>query len=385
MKLARPLFAVVVRVAAWSPERRRVAEIIRGLGGALTVFASPSGNKLVCLENEDYADDHHAIDFLRRCSRRSGMLLNSDELVSLAHLPTAAVRSRKLKREVKRTKEAPPLVTGRGVVIGDNVFEEHLTPVTLTAEQRTRHMHVIGASGTGKSTFLLNLIAQDIENGDGVAVLDPHGDLVDAVLSRVPTARFADVVLFDPSDQEYPVGFNILSAHSELERNLLEGDLVATFQRLSTSWGDQMTAVLGNAIVALLESPQGGTLADLRRFLIEGDFRREYLKAVQDAEILYYWKRQFPLLTGKPQASVVTRLDRFLRPRPIRHMVCQKESRLDFADMMNGGKIFLAKLPEGLIGEENSYLLGSLLVAKFHQMALGRQSVEATKRRDFWL
>src|SRR5262249_53553126 len=149
---------------------------------------------------------------------RSGMLLNSDELVSLAHLPTAAVRSHKLRREVKRTKAAPAIVKVGGIVLGDNLHEGHVSPVSLTAEQRTRHMHVIGASGTGKSTFLLNLIAQDIQNGDGVAVLDPHGDLVDAVLSHVPSERFADVVLFDPSDQEFPVGFNILSAHSELER-----------------------------------------------------------------------------------------------------------------------------------------------------------------------
>lgn len=385
MKLASPLFAVVVRAAAWCPDAARVWEIIRGLAGVLTLFASPNGNELVPLESDDYPAGDHEADFLRRCSRRSGMLLNSGELVSLAHLPTAAVRSRKLKREVKRTKEAPPLATGKGVCLGENVHEGSVTPVTLTPEQRTRHMHVIGASGTGKSTFLLNLIVQDMEHGDGVAVLDPHGDLVEDVLRRVPEGRFGDVILFDPSDQEYPVGFNILSAHSELERNLLEGDLAAAFERLSTSWGDQMTAVLGNAIMALLESPRGGTLADLRRFLLEDRFRRQYLTDVRDAEILYYWTRQFPLLAGKPQASVVTRLDRFLRPKPIRYMVCQRESRLDFAEIMNRGKIFLAKLPQGLIGEENSYLLGTLLVAKFHQMAIGRQSLEAQQRRDFWL
>ena len=130
-------------------------------------------------------------------------------------------------------------------------------------------MYVIGASGTGKSTLLLNCIMQDIENGSGVGVLDPHGDLIDEILGRIPEKRFSDVILLDASDEDYPIGFNILSAHSEHEKNILASDFVSVFKRLSTSWGDQMTSVLSNAVLAFLESDQGGTLADLRRFLIE--------------------------------------------------------------------------------------------------------------------
>jgi DNA helicase HerA-like ATPase len=141
-------------------------------------------------------------------------------------------------------------------------------------------MHVIGASGTGKSTLLLNLILQDIENGDGVGLLDPHGDLIDEVMARIPDNRIDDVVLLDPADDAYPVGFNILSAHSDVEKNLLSSDLVAVFRRLSTSWGDQMNSVLANAILAILESTTGGTLADMRRFLIEKEFRQEFLGTV---------------------------------------------------------------------------------------------------------
>src|SRR5439155_2979832 len=252
-------------------------------------------------------------------------------------------------------------------------------------DQRTRHTYVIGASGTGKSTLLLNLIIQDIKNGEGVAVLDPHGDLIDEVLGYIPEERFADVVLLDPSDEGYPVGFNILSAHSELERNLLSSDLVSVFRRLSTSWGDQMTAVLGNAILAFLESDQGGTLADLRRFLVEKEFRRAFLRTVRDPEVVYYWEREFPLLAGKPQAPVLTRLDTFLRPRTIRYMVGQEPNQLDLGAVMNAGRIFLAKLSQGAIGEENAHLLGSLLVSKFQQLAMSRQEVAAARRRPYYL
>lgn len=358
--------------------------MIKALSGALRLFSNPAGNELVPLENEDYPDAAHAADLVGRCSRRSGMLLNSDELVSLVHLPTAAVRSRKLKREIKRTKEAPAIASGSGVVVGENEHEGKITRVILKPEHRVRHTHVIGASGTGKSTLLLNLICQDVYQGHGLALLDPHGDLVDQVLSYIPPERYRDVILFDPSDESYPIGFNVLSAHSNLEKNLLASDLVAVFRRLSTSWGDQMNSVLGNAILAFLESPKGGTLLDLRRFLIETPFRKDFLGSVQDPEIVYYWQHGFPLLKSNSVGPLLTRLDTFLRPKAIRYMVGQRENKLDFGSMMNDAKIFLAKLPQGIIGEENAYLLGALLVAKFHQLAISRQQMEAAERRPFY-
>lgn len=215
-------------------------------------------------------------------------------------------------------------------------------------------------------------------------MLDPHGDLVDEVLRRIPRRRLSDVCVVDPGDAAYPVGLNILSAHSELERTLLASDLVAVFQRLSSRWGDQMTSVLGNAILAILESSDGGTLVDLRRFLVEPKFRRAYLTTVRDPDIVYYWEREFPLLAGKPQASLLTRLDTFLRPKPVRYMVAQKEG-IDFAALMNEGKILLARLSQGAIGEENAYLLGTLLVSKFQQIAMSRQELERERRRPFYL
>jgi predicted DNA-binding transcriptional regulator AlpA len=384
-KIAHPLFAVVIRVAARSPDHGRAWQICKALGGTLTQFANPLGNELIPLTNDGYDAVDHEHDVLCRATRRGGMLVNLDELTSLVHLPSASVRSAKLTREGEKTKAAPALALGHRLVLGENRHAGKTAPVTLSPEQRVQHTYVIGASGTGKSTLLLNLIIQDILNGEGIAVLDPHGDLIDEVLGHIPESRFGDVVLLDPSDEEYPVGFNILSAHSELEKNLLGSDLVAVFRRLSTSWGDQMTSVLGNAILAVLESTRGGTLADLRRFLIEADFRQAFLGTVRDPEVVYYWQREFPLLTGKPQGPILTRLDTFLRPKLIRHMVCQKENRLDFGAIMNEGKIFLAKLAQGAIGEENAYLLGALLVSKLHQLAMGRQQVAASERRNFYL
>ena len=384
-KISRPLFAAVVRVAAQSPVPGRAWEMVRALGAVFAQFADPSSNELIPLSNDGYPESVHQEDLLARRAHRSGMLLNSKELVSLVHLPSVSVRAEKLKRELKKTKAAPAIATGHAALLGENQHAGVTTPVSLSSEQRIQHTYVIGASGAGKSTLLLNLIVQDIEQGAGVGVLDPHGDLIDQVLGYIPEERFSDVVLLDPSDAAYPVGFNILSAHSELERNLLASDMVAVFRRLSTSWGDQMTSLLGNAVLAFLESDEGGTLADLKRFLVERDFRQRFLRTVRDPEVVYYWEKEFPLLRGKPQGPVLTRLDTFLRPKLIRYMVSQKENRLDFGAIMNHGKIFLAKLAQGAIGEENAYLLGTLLVSKFHQLAQSRQEMTEAERRPFFL
>lgn len=384
-KVSSPLFGVVLRVAAKSPHAGRTREIARGLTAALRQFARPGSNTLLPIENDGYDDELHEEDFLRRQSRRSGMLWNAAELVSLVHLPSPSLRHPRLRRDARRTKAPPPICAGHALVLGENVHQGARQPVTLPPEVRLRHMHVVGGTGTGKSTLLLSLITQDIEQGRGLALLDPHGDLVDDVLARIPDTRAGDVVLVDPTETARPVGWNILDAHSDLERTLLASDLVAVFRRLSTSWGDQMHAVFANAILAFLESDRGGTLADLRRFLVEPEYRRDFLATVRDEEVRWYWTKEFPLLRATPQAPILTRLDAFLRPKPVRAMVAARESTLDVGSVMREGKILLVKLSQGLIGEENAALLGALFVAKLHQVVLSRQAERAEHRRPFFL
>jgi len=385
-KVARPLFAAVVRILIRTGNEDRLLQLARDLASSLRVFAHPNGNQLIPLQNDGYPFVEHIEDVLQRQSRRSGVILNSDELIGFVHLPSSVVRSPVFERQTVKSKAAPSIVRHQGLLLGNNDHAGEMVEVRLSPEQRVKHCHIIGASGTGKSTLLFNLIKQDIEKGEGVAVLDPHGDLIDKILGVIPESRIGDVVLVDPSDEQSSVGFNILSAHSELEKNLLASDLVAVFQRLSTSWGDQMNSVLQNAILAFLESDRRGTIADLRRFLIEAPFRNDFLKSVRDPEVVYFWQKSFPHLSGnKSIGPILTRLENFLSQKPIRYMVSQKENRLDFAHIMDSGKIFLAKLPEGLLGRENSYLLGSLLVSKFQQIAMSRQAQQIAARRDFWL
>ncbi|MCG3198787.1 MAG: hypothetical protein GHCLOJNM_03294 [bacterium] len=384
-KMASPLYAAVVRVAMAGADNRRSWQVVRGIGGALGQYSRGDGNELIPLTNQMYPDDEHEEDLFERRSHRCGMILNAEELASLAHLPSASVRSPKIRKQIGRTKASPEIAKGHSFVLGENTHQRKTTQVSLSPEQRSRHMHVIGASGTGKSTFLLQMIRQDMKEGNGFAVLDPHGDLIDQIIGYAPQERLDDIILVDPSDYEYSVGLNILTAHSEIEKTLLSSDLVSAFQRLSTSWGDQMTSVLSNAILAFLESSEGGTLRDLRRFLVDKNFRNAFLRTVQEPELVYYWRKEFPQLSGKPHASILTRLNAFFSLKPIRDMMAQKESKLDFRSIMDSGKILLARLSQGAIGEKNAYLLGSFLVSKFQQTAMSRQDLRESDRRPFYL
>jgi hypothetical protein len=384
-KLSRPFFAGVVRTAGRAKIGEQAYEISKAL--SLMVRQWSNNNFLRPFRFLFEKKGVRKYDPLQRFSWQSGAILNSEELAPLVHIPGGPRAHRLLRLVSAKTKPVPAIANNLecDVIVGFNRHKEKESGVSLLKDQRLRHTYVIGVSGTGKSTLLLDLILQDICVDRGLAVLDPHGDLIEKILAYVPEKRLNDVILFDPSDEEYPIGFNILSSHSDIEKNLLASDLVAVFRRLSTSWGDQMNAVLANAILAFLESNQGGTLADLRRFLTEKEFRERFLATVQDEQVIYYWKKEFPFLSGKPQGPILTRLDTFLRPKLIRYMVSQKENKIDFTKVMNEGKIFLAKLSQGIIGEENSYLLGSLLVSKFHQTAMSRQQIKESERRSFYL
>lgn len=385
-KFSGPTFAAVVRVAARAPTEEAAIARAQRLFRAVVAITASDENGLVLGRSGRHSFRVEAEDLLARQTRRRGMILAASELETLVRVPSASIRSPKLARTLSRTKNAPSALVQPGVVLGINEHDDTETIVSLGWAERLRHMHVIGASGSGKSTLLLSLAIQDIEAGNGFAVIDPHGDLIEDVLARIPEERANDVVLIDPSDEEFPVGFNPLRAHSDIERTLLASDFVSVFRRLScTTFGDQMVSVLGNAVQAFLESERGGTLLDLRNFLSDKAYRSQFLRTVKDPEVHRYWSEEFPLLKGGSHIAILGRLSTFLRPKTLRYMVAQRDDRIDLRALMDGQKIILAKLSQGLIGEENSHLLGSLLVSRISQAAMSRQDEAAASRTPFTL
>jgi hypothetical protein len=379
-KVSRPLCAATVRIASCAGTMELASMVLEHAAVAVMHASKGTGNALIPLADADYTAQERLTDIMLRESRRTGMLLNTRELCTLAHFPLMPLK--KLHQQ-RNTRPAPASLVGHGYVLGLNEHNGVAKEVSLSTEQRLRHTHILGSTGTGKSTLLHSMMMEDTRLGNGYMCIDPHGDLIEMLLDTIPENRLRDVVLIDPTDGEYPIGFNILLAHSELEKELLASDLVALFRRFSTSWGDQMNSVFANAILAFLYNKEVGTLADLRRFLIEPTFRARVLSTVTDPDIAYYWQREYPLLKSSSIGPILTRLDGFLRPRVIRSMVCQKGG-LDFSALMDSKKIVLLKLSQGLLGAENSHLLGALIVSKLQQTAMARQAQDRSSRIPFF-
>lgn len=382
-KISKPLFSVVMRIATQGNNRIESNYLATELARSMTTISSSPFNTLIPLSNEGYDYDNHKYNVYNRTSNRLGMILNSNELVSFVHYPNNTIVSEKLHQYYGKTKLLSQNCIQQKYLLGVNEHEEFQHNVTLNDTQRLQHCHIIGATGVGKSTLIANMMLQDMNIGNGCVLFDPHGDISNDVLLRVPQHRKDDVIIIDPSDTNFPIGFNLLHAKTDAEKIILSSDLVASFKRYATSWGDNMTAVLSNAINTFLESSTGGTLIELKRFLIEDTFRNTYLKNVDDQSILYYWKYEYPMVK-KGIAPLLTRIDTFLRPKIIRYMFAQKNG-IDFSEAIRTKKIIIIKLSLGLIGEENSYLLGSLFLSKLNQVAHARQSLAKNERHPYYI
>ncbi|WP_295794697.1 type IV secretion system DNA-binding domain-containing protein [Mucilaginibacter sp.] len=378
-----PLFGVTIRAVAVADDIEAAQQCITQLALSITEASTTPYNALIALQGPEYPVHKRLADIVLRQSHRVGMLLNASELATFVHFPSMSVHSAKLIQSNRTTHPAPLSLIGHAYTLGINEHNGRPCTVGISTEQRLRHIHIMGATGTGKSTLLKSLILQDIHAGTGLMCLDPHGDLIEDILHAIPEERIKDVVLIDPSDTEFPIALNMLVAHSDIERELLASDLVALFRRFSTSWGDQMNSVFANAILAFVCNSKQYHLGDLRKFLIELPYRATVLTTITDPDISYYWQKEFPILKSSSIGPILTRLDAFLRPKVIRQMVCQKQS-LNFAQLMDSRKIVLVKLSQGLLGAENSYLLGAFIVSKLQQTAMARQSQAAEVRIPFF-
>ncbi|WP_299059220.1 DUF87 domain-containing protein [uncultured Polaribacter sp.] len=381
-KISNPLFSVVMRIATQGNTYYRSQYLAQELARSITSISTSEYNKLIPLSNEGYSYDFHNYNLHNRLSNRLGFILNTKELTTFLHYPNKTIVSSKLALGNNNTKRQKD-ISKKGIYIGENIHQGESFPVYLDKESRLSHTHILGATGVGKSTLIAKMMLEDIKQGLGCALFDPHGDICDDVLKRIPENRINDVVLIDPSDIDFPIGFNLLEAKTEAEKIVLSSDLVSAFKRHATAWGDNMTAVLQNAVNTILESSRGGTLIELKRFLIEEQFRNQYLASVDDPSLHYYWKNEYPMVR-KGIAPLLTRIDTFLRPKLVRYMLAQKKG-VDINDCLKHNKIVLLKLSQGLIGEQNSYLLGSLFLAKFNQSALARQNQSKEKRSPYML
>jgi len=259
----------------------------------------------------------------------------------------------------------------------------------IKAHDRRRHAYVVGKTGTGKSTLLLNCIVQDVRRGHGVAVIDPHGDLVERVLEYIPPRRVNETIYFTPADREFPIGFNVLEPKGRNHRHLTASGLVQVFKKIWVdSWGPRLEYVFRNAILALLERP-GSTLLGVPRLLTDDRFRKRVLGGVKDAVVRNFWRVEFEdypkVFRTETISPIQNKVGQFLSTPLIRNVLGQTKTRFDLLEVLDSGKILLLNLAKGKIGEDNSSLLGSLMLTELYLAALRRSAVVEEERRDFYL
>src|SRR4030095_15621032 len=272
---------------------------------------------------------------------------------------------------------------------GQTNFRNERKAFGIKRAERRAHMYVIGKTGTGKSTLLETLIRQDIENGEGLALLDPHGDLVEKVLNGVPEKRKGDLIYFNVPDAANALRFNPLERVAPEKRSLSAAGLLDAFKKIwSDSWGPRLEHILRNAFLALLEQPEA-TLADVLRLLDDHSFRREISSRVYNSQVRDFWLREYenyPLrLRAEAIAPIQNKVGAFLTDPLLNRILTQTRSDFDLRRVMDQGKILLVNLAKGKIGADASALLGALLVTKIGLAGLSRADVQEENRRDFYI
>ena len=355
-KIAQPLFAAVIRIAARAETNARAWEIARNIGAALSQFSDPAGNEFIPLANDDYPEDRHTADLLGRTSCRNGMLLNTSELVSLVHIPSASVRTPKFRREATTTFSGIP---------------DHL---------RSRHVYIAGATQHGKSTLIERLALVDAENGHGLCILDPKGDLIKSILHKIPRHRTDDTILLEAAN---PVPIDFMEWETEQERQTLAADIFQTFLQFSTmTAGDQWLSVLRAVIYTLLDA-RGCSFLDINTILVNDRKRDEILSRVKNPDILDYWKLEYPGLKKDAAQPIITRMKQFTFTPPLKTLLGTSKAKLDIFACMEARKILLVDLTGA--GKANGNLIGQLLVSKIQQSAFRREKQPRERRIPFHL
>jgi type IV secretory pathway TraG/TraD family ATPase VirD4 len=254
---------------------------------------------------------------------------------------------------------------------------------------RRQHMYVIGQTGTGKSTLLKNMAISDVRQGHGVCVIDPHGELVEDILNFVPRHRTNEVVYFNPSDTENPIGLNVLEYRDEEEKQLVASSLISVFKHMwKDFWGPRLEHVFHNAILALMDTP-GSTLLGVYRMLADDDYRKEIVSRVKDPIVKLFWEKDFaeypPQFRKEVASPIQNKIGQLLTSGQLRNIVGQSSSTIDLRHVMDHKQILLVNLAKGRIGEDKANLLGSVLVTKLYLAALERQTMPEDERKDFYL
>ncbi len=398
-KIGEPGFDVSLRLFAFSKKgKARVDDILNNIVVSFNVFQDQYNNwfqnkRIVPLDFIStpllyYAFKHRLIGFLeKKC------LLTPDEMASIYHFPDANYNKIPVIQWLPYKFVAAPLeVPKTGILLGYNTYRGIKTEIHMLKKDRSRHHYVIGKSGTGKSVFLSYLARQDVQAGEGVCVIDPHGDLVEDILMYVPKDRVRDVIVFDPSDGERPMALNILDAKNTEEMDRASLDATEIFIKLygDEIFGPRIQHYFRNGCLTLMEDQEeGATLIDVPRLFVDDAFLKYRLTKVKNPVVRSFWEHEYSQTGDREKQEMIpyfsAKFGPFITNTVMRNIIGQSKSAFNIREIMDSGKVLLINLSKGKIGGINAQLLGLIFVNKVNMAAMGRADIPEEQRRDFYL
>ena len=407
-KINQPLFDTTIRLIVLTQNQKSNNDRLNGLISSFDGFTSskqsflPVNSSLLILHNRLFDRAFYYLLQKRLSLLKTNVILSVSELSALYHFPYTDTTQTEDLLKTKSPQLPPPLSlkktdTKFDIAFAKNKYGETETIIGQTLEERRRHTYMIGATGTGKTTLLLQMIYQDMEKGKGLAVIDPHGDLSKRLLEVLPKDRIKDVVYFNPYDIEYPVCLNFLElpknispVEKEREKEFLTSSLISVFHKLYDARysGPRMEHILRNVILTALELEEP-TLFTIYKLLTDTKYRKQVTNGLTDEVLKTFWKNEFGAQGSYQRAEqispITNKLGRFLTTTLTRNILNQHATKLDFSEIMDNKKILLCDLSKGKIGEDNSFFLGSLIIAKLELAAFRRINVPEKDRVDFFL
>jgi hypothetical protein len=387
-------FEACVRIITSSKSEAKAEMYLEALKGSFVEYTSPTMNNFVFRRpNIQKIIAGFIFRYFEGKTLASWKnILNTEELTSIYHLPTKFTETPNINWLMARDAPPPTNLPREGLLLGKNEYRGIETKVRIEDDDRRRHMYIIGQTGTGKSVFLTNMAIQDIQNGKGVCVVDPHGELIEGILPYIPKKRADDVILFEPFDIERPFGLNMLEYKTEDQKDFAVQEMIAIFYKLFPPEiiGPMFEHNMRNVMLTLMSDYENpGTLAEIPRMFTDPDFQKTWIKKLKDPVVRAFWEKEMAKTSDFHKSEMlgylISKVGRFVENEMMRNIIGQTHSSFDLRKIMDEGKILLVNLSKGKVGEVNSSLLGLIVVSKIQMAAYSRADIPESQRKDFYL
>ncbi|MEK7606639.1 MAG: type IV secretory system conjugative DNA transfer family protein [Patescibacteria group bacterium] len=332
-------------------------------------------------------------DFIYRSFKeRWGGIYAASEMASFYHFPLPTTETPNIQWLTARTAPPPVNMPEEGLILGKTLYRGVEALVRIKQADRRRHVYIVGKSGSGKSVLLANMARQDIENGHGVAVIDPHGDLIEVILEAIPKERIDDVIYFDPSDLDRPVGLNMLEVKRGEQKDFAVQEMISIFYKLfpPEMIGPLFEHNMRNVMLTLMADPEAaGTIAEIPRMFSDAEFQKKWVDKLKDPVVRAFWEKEMAKTSDFHKSEMlgylISKVGRFVENEMMRNIIGQVHSGFDLREVMDKKKILLVNLAKGKTGEVNSNLLGLIIVSKLQMAAMTRADLPEAERHDFYL